>query len=69
MTFTTPYTYNDDKWHLIDVRRDGKTSLLKVDEIEIETGTCDGPESYLKVGTLQLYYYIFVIMSYNLYTY
>lgn len=46
MTKTSSNLYNDDKWHKIEVTRNGKVFLVKInlndEEIEEMTGECKG---------------------------
>lgn len=51
ITFISPLTYNDDKWHTIEAARQGKESILKVDEEVIKTGQSKGSSTELQVRT------------------
>lgn len=51
--FISPKTYNDDQWHSIEAKKEGKTALLRVDGEEIpqncRIGVCDGSGTELQV--------------------
>jgi hypothetical protein len=59
ITLISLLTYNDDKWHTIEAAREGKQSILKVDEEFINTGESIGSSTELQVRIITVKLYLF----------
>lgn len=68
MKYISKEKYNDDKWHIIEVTRDKKQSILKVDEKTIDQGAYPGSSSNLEVNIKILCYLLLFFEKSVIYT-